>query len=118
LQIKSDKALFLSIVFLLCANVWAQSIPEQKIVEGKRLTLDRKMGNCLACHAIDNGKFSGNTAPPLFSMKSRFPDREKLVAQISNPLASNRDTIMPPFGLHGILTEDQIYKIVEYLYTL
>ena len=106
------------IVLLLCTNAWADGVLEQRVAAGKRLTLDRKMGNCLACHAIDNGPFSGNTAPPLFSMKSRFPDKKKLVVQISNPLANNRDTIMPPFGLHGILTEDQIHKIVEYLYTL
>ena len=98
--------------------VLAEETQEDRIAEGKRLTFDRTVGNCLACHAIDDGEFFGNTAPPLFHMKSRFPDKDTLATQISNPLENNRDTIMPPFGLHGILTEDQIHKIVEYLYTL
>jgi len=61
---------------------------------------------------------SGNLAPPLFAMKERFPNPQKLTQQISNSLLSNEDSIMPPFGLHGLLNEDQISKIVDYLYTL
>lgn len=110
--------LVMSIVLFVVPSTIAKGNKEDKIAEGKRLTFDRKMGNCLACHAIDNGEFSGDIAPPLFSMKDRFPGRKKLVLQIFNPLEKNQDTLMPPFGLHGILTEDEIYKIVEYLYTL
>ncbi len=110
--------LVMSIVLSVVPNTIAKGNKEERIAEGKRLTFDRKIGNCLACHAIENGEFSGNTGPPLFSMKHRFPDRKKLALQIFNPLEKNQDTLMPPFGLHGILTEDEIYKIVEYLYTL
>ena len=52
------------------------------IAEGKSLTFDRKKGNCLACHMIDDGELAGNNGPPLLAMKARFPDREVLFQQI------------------------------------
>lgn len=89
-----------------------------RVEQGEKLAFDRKSGNCLACHTIGVGTMSGNLAPPLFAMKERFPNPQKLTQQISNSLLSNEDSIMPPFGLHGLLNEDQISKIVDYLYTL
>lgn len=89
-----------------------------RIQEGKELAFSRSDGNCLACHMIDDGALPGNTAPPMVAMKQRFPDFEVLVNQISNPLERNPSSFMPPFGLHGILTEDEIRKVAEYLYTL
>lgn len=89
-----------------------------RIEEGKEIAFDRKKGNCLACHMIDDGTLPGNTAPPLLAMKARFPESERLSAQISNPLVANPNSLMPPFGLHNVLTEDEIKKVVEYLYTL
>jgi sulfur-oxidizing protein SoxX len=89
-----------------------------RVEQGEKLAFDRKSGNCLACHAIGLGTMSGNLAPPLFAMKERFPNSQKLTQQISNSLLRNEDSIMPPFGLHGLLNEEQISKIVDYLYTL
>ena len=89
-----------------------------RVEQGEKLAFDRKRGNCLACHTIGVGTMPGNLAPPLFAMKERFPNPQKLTQQISNSLLSNEDSIMPPFGLHGLLNEDQISKIVDYLYTL
>ena len=78
----------------------------------------KNKGNCLACHAIDDGEFPGNIGPALISMKLRFPDRAVLRAQLWNSTERNPDTHMPPFGIHGILTGEEIDLIVEYLYTL
>ena len=89
-----------------------------RVEQGEKLAFDRKSGNCLACHAIGLGTMSGILAPPLFAMKERFPNSQKLTQQISNSLLRNEDSIMPPFGLHGLLNEEQISKIVDYLYTL
>lgn len=86
--------------------------------EGKKLAFDRKLGNCLACHMVGDGVSPGNIGPPLVAMKARFPDKGVLRAQIWDATTSNPKTIMPPFGKHGMLTDDQIDKIVAYLYTL
>ena len=84
----------------------------------KSLTFDRKKGNCLACHMIDDGELAGNNGPPLLAMKARFPDREVLFQQIWDPTESNPYSFMPPFGKHGALTRTEINKIMDYLYTL
>lgn len=88
------------------------------VEQGKALAFDRKKGNCLACHAIEGGELPGNIGPPLVAMKARFPDKAKLRAQIWDATKMNPNTIMPPFGRQEILSESDIDKIVEYIYTL
>lgn len=88
------------------------------IDEGKKIAFDRRKGNCLACHMIDDGDMPGNIGPPLVAMKARFPDKAVLRAQIWDSRRANPNTIMPPFGAHRILTEDEIDKVVEYIHTL
>jgi sulfur-oxidizing protein SoxX len=51
-------------------------------------------------------------------MQARFPDKARLRAQIWDPTISNPNSIMPPFGLHGILSEDEIDKVVEFVHSL
>ncbi len=86
--------------------------------EGKELAFDRGKGNCLACHMIPGGESPGNIAPPLISMKMRYPDKAKLHAQISDPSASNSETAMPLFGRYEILSDSELDKVVEYIYSL
>ena len=91
---------------------------ETAIEKGKALSYDRKLGNCLACHAMDDGKLAGNIGPPLVSMKLRYPDKAKLRAQIWDATQKNDNSIMPPFGKHNMLSEEQIDLITDYVYTL
>lgn len=88
------------------------------VAEGKKITEDRRLGNCLACHMIEGADMPGNIGPPLVAMQARFPEKAKLRAQIWDSTKANSNTMMPPFGKHGILSEDQINKVVEYIYTL
>lgn len=90
----------------------------QVIEEGKQIAFDRKKGNCLACHQIEGGDLAGNIGPPLVAMKARFPDKSKLRAQIWDSTKANPNTMMPPFGRHEILTESEIDKVVEFVYSL
>ena len=86
--------------------------------DGKKLTFDRKKGNCLACHIIDDGELAGNAGPPLLAMKIRFPEKKDLFDKIWDSTKTNPDSFMPPFGKHGLLTKGEIDLIIEYLYTL
>lgn len=100
-------------------NISTASAEESSAVsEGKEIAFDRKKGNCLACHAIADGKLPGNIGPPLQDMKTRYPDKAKLQAQIFDPTANNPHSIMPPFGKHKILTSDELKKVVEFIYSL
>ena len=88
------------------------------IEKGKAVSVDRKKGNCLACHAMDDGELPGNIGPPLVSMKLRYPDKAKLREQIWDATKRNPNSIMPPFGRHQMLSEEEIDNITEYIYTL
>ncbi len=87
---------------------------------GKQIVFSRKRGNCLACHAFPNLKaqMPGTVAPPLVAMKLRYPDKAVLRAHVWNEMKFNPNTAMPPFGKHKILTEGEIDKVVDFLYTL
>lgn len=98
----------------LAAEAGAASVTEQ----GKAIAVDRKKGNCLACHQIEGGDLPGNIGPPLIAMKARFPDKAKLRAQIWDSTKANPNSIMPPFGRQQILSESEIDKVVEYIYSL
>ena len=102
----------------LFSPVFSQAMPTDTISEGKQISFDRQKGNCLACHAIEGGELPGNIGPPLINMKDRYPDKQRLRAQIWDATLKNPNTIMPPFGRHQILTEDELNKVVEFIYTL
>lgn len=86
--------------------------------EGKKLAFETKKGNCLACHVIAGGDQGGNIAPPLVVMKARFPDKAVLRAQIYDARVKVPNTIMIPFGPHGVLSDEEIDKVLEFIYTL
>lgn len=90
----------------------------EQIAEGKKISFNKKLGNCLGCHAIADGVSPGNIGPPLVAMKARFPDISVLRAQIYDATATNPRTIMPPFGKHGILSDKQIDLVAEFIHSL
>ena len=96
----------------------AEDAAATAIEKGKAIAFDRKKGNCLACHAMDDGELPGNIAPPLVSMKLRYPDRAVLRDQISDATKRNPNSIMPPFGRHQLLSEEEIDLVTDYVHTL
>ena len=96
----------------------ATAADESVIDQGKKIAFDRKKGNCLACHQIDGGDLPGNIGPALAHIKARFPDKAKLRSQIWDSTRNNPNSMMPPFGRHEILTEAEIDKVVEFIYSL
>lgn len=85
---------------------------------GKELSFDRKKGNCLACHMIAGGDMAGTIGPPLVAMKARFPDKEKLRAQIWDATVNNPSTSMIPFGRHQVLSEKEIDAVTDFIHSL
>ncbi len=112
--------IFTWIGLALCATFSPATLAAsaEDIAEGKEVAFDRKLGNCLACHAIADGTLPGNIGPPLVAMKVRFPDKSKLRAQIYDSTANNPRTAMPPFGKHDILTDKQVDLVTEFIHTL
>ena len=88
------------------------------LADGESITFDRTKGNCLACHAIAGGESPGNIGPELVNMKQRYPDIKLLRERIWDETKFNPYTVMPPFGKHQILTEDEINQVTEFIYSL
>jgi L-cysteine S-thiosulfotransferase len=109
----------LALSFIIGATV---SIPtagaQSSAAEGQKLAFDRAKGNCLSCHDIKGGDLPGTIGPALKDIKSRYPDRNDLVAILTDETKRNPQTAMPPFGRNHILTEQEIDAIVNFLQTL
>ncbi len=94
------------------------------ILKGWCAAINRKGGNCLACHQAmvnpwpEGFPQGGNIGPPLVAMASRFPNREDLRAQIWDPTVKNPQTSMPPFGRHKLISEQDIVNIVDWLLSI
>lgn len=102
-------------------------------IEGRKTTINRKKGNCLACHKIsDVGEqpFHGKVGPPLDDVGDRLSAAE-IRLRIVNPKVINPDTIMPAFfkkdGFHRlqkkwkgktIISAQDVEDIVAYMQTL
>lgn len=113
MRLKTAGAVLLGL--FLSAPSWAG---QEEVEKGKDVVYTRTKGNCISCHMLPGGELPGNYGPPLIQMKARFPNREDLYQQIYDARYKNSKTIMPPFGAHNMLTDDEINWLVDYLYTL
>jgi sulfur-oxidizing protein SoxX len=104
---------------LLATGALAQGAKKEE--SGKDIAYNRSKGNCLACHGFPtqpDAEQTGNSGPPLIAMQARFPDKAALRAKIWDATATNPGSIMPPFGKHQVLTEEELNKVVDFIYGL
>ena len=94
------------------------AIAESDIEKGAAIAADPDQGNCLSCHFVPGGEMTGTVAPPLIQMKLRYPDKSRLREQIWDATVRNPESVMPPYGRHAVLSEQQIDWILEYVYSL
>lgn len=112
----------------------AQSLTGKKgdPIAGRKVAINRRLGNCLACHTmpIPEQSFQGKIGPNLAGVASRYKEGE-LRLRIVNPKKINPETFMPAYyrtkGLHRvqkkwrgktILSAQQVEDVVAYLMTL
>ncbi len=115
---KQFSSSILAITIACCASLFSGIASADALSDGKTVAFDRKKGNCLACHMIAGGDLPGNIGPPLIAMKARFPNRADLRAQIWDATAKNPNTIMPPFGKHRVLTENEVDLVTDFIHSL
>ena len=98
---------------------------------GKKIAINRKKGNCLACHVmpIPEEQFHGEIGPDLSDVGSNLSAAEIRVRMVDSKIL-NPDTIMPAFlkpAEHrvlkkfkgkSILNPQEIEDVVAYLMTL
>jgi sulfur-oxidizing protein SoxX len=98
---------------LACAAAARAQVPS-----GAELFVRADKGNCIACHQVPAGAgpaTRSDLGPKLEGARMRAIGRERLRALLTDPMANNPDTMMPPFGRHRILDAAEIDRVVEYL---
>lgn len=100
---------------------------------GRKLVIDRKKGNCLACHMmpITEQDFHGNIAPPLFGVGARYNDSQLRLRLVDikqlNPMSlmpsfykhpDNLNRVAKKFQGRPPLDSQEVEDIVAYLITL
>ncbi len=102
--------------------------------EGAKVFKDRKLGNCLACHAnkaMENELFHGEVGPPLDGVADRWEEGQLRAIVANSKAVFGGETVMPGFysldvgkdprkDLVGktILSAQQVEDVVAYLKTL
>jgi L-cysteine S-thiosulfotransferase len=110
-----------TLALALLIGVLASACParaQSGAAEGQKIAFDRGKGNCLTCHQIKGGDLPGTIGPELKDIKIKYPDRNELIAIITDEAKRNPQTVMPPFGRNRILTETEINAVVDFLQTL
>jgi L-cysteine S-thiosulfotransferase len=110
------KILFFLITIALVACAPVSHTPKPDLNTGKQIAFSREKGNCLACHAIEDGESPGNIGPALKAVTTRFKTKQQLREQIWDATQFNPETSMPPFGKNKILTTEEIDQVVDYLW--
>ena len=101
---------------------------------GRAAFADRKLGNCLACHAnsdLSDQLFHGEVGPSLDGVADRYSPVELRAIVVDSKHVFGPDTVMPGFySLHvgadvdeefagqTILTAEEVEDVVAYLSTL
>jgi len=108
----------LILALLAGAAVSTPACAQSAAAEGQKIAFDRGKGNCLTCHDMKGGDLPGTIGPQLRDIKSKYPDRNDLVAIVTDETKRNPQTVMPPFGRNRILSEQEINAVVDFLQTL
>ena len=113
---KLAKKLF---VAATAVTIMATASSADMVKEGEKIFNTKKIGNCLACHAIEGKKISnpGSLGPKLVGLA--YWDEKDLYDIVYDPYATrSKITAMPSFGKNGWLTDHQIKAVVAYLKTI
>lgn len=96
-------------------------IPKIKadVKKGRELVFSRKNGGtCVACHIVPEAKLAGNVGSDLRMLGENEYSDKYLFNYIYDARRFNPNTLMPPWGAHGLLSLEDITHIVAYLKTL
>ena len=90
--------------------------------KGAELVADRNRGgSCLACHVMGpagGANLPGNVGPDLSEIGNAGREDEWLFNYVYDGRVYNPETVMPPWGTHGLFNEEEIRDVVAFLKTL
>ena len=89
---------------------------------GAKLVADRNRGgSCLACHVMGQAggaDLPGNVGPDLSEIGNAGLSDEQFFNFIYDARVYNAETVMPPWGSHGVFNDQEIGDMVAFLKTL
>jgi sulfur-oxidizing protein SoxX len=91
------------------------------VKKGEKIFTNKKLGNCVACHAVNGSAKVEKMGPGSFGPKlqylSAWPE-QALYDKIYDPYTTNPISAMPAFGKNGWLDDNEIKALVAYLKTV
>jgi sulfur oxidation c-type cytochrome SoxX len=85
---------------------------------GRELAMRPDKGYCIACHALPGEEWPGTVGVNLAGYQQHRNADELVFQQIFDARVFNPNTVMPPYGTFGILTEQELRDLVAYLQSL
>jgi sulfur-oxidizing protein SoxA len=88
--------------------------------KGRALFMNRRKGPCTGCHLIPGKDVwpAGSVGPDLSALADRKLPDQYLYQQIYDPRVVFPQTAMPPWGVVGMFTPEEIVHLVAFLQTL
>ncbi|NOX15899.1 MAG: sulfur oxidation c-type cytochrome SoxX [Epsilonproteobacteria bacterium] len=115
-MIDAKKLLAVALMGVISASTVYATSNDALVKEGRKVFVTKKLGNCLACHAVQGDPSipqTGDIGPKLVNLNT-YP-KEYLFDKIWDPNKTNKNTLMPPMGRSHKITKHQIDALVAYL---
>jgi sulfur-oxidizing protein SoxX len=82
---------------------------------GKKIALDVRYGNCVACHSLPGGIAGGSIGPSLADYAKRGMPPEYTFQRIWDVRVFNPDAFMPIYGPNKVLTKEEILDVMVFI---
>ncbi len=115
-MINTKKIVAVAIISMLGASVTYAQSQQDLVKEGRKVFVTKKLGNCLACHTVQNDPNipqAGNIGPKLSNLDT-YP-KDYIFNKIWDPNKTVPNTIMPPQGRSHKISKHQVDALVAYL---
>lgn len=88
------------------------------VLRGKAIAMDPARGNCIACHRLPGDDWPGSIGYSLIGYKRHAHPNAYVYQQVYDRRLLNPNTVMPPFGAFGLLSDQEIRDLVAYIQSL
>jgi sulfur-oxidizing protein SoxX len=85
---------------------------------GKIIAMTPTRGNCVTCHQLPGDGWPGTVGNSLLQYKKYQYTADRIYQQIYDARIFNPASVMPPFGSHNLLSDQEIRDLVAYLQSI